>query len=1044
MFIKQLIAAAGSWVFLGGGALGQQPVNDWENPSMPSLNTVQPHPWMIPYASEEAALQEQPSVYRMSLNGTWKFKIVKKPGERPVNFFKPDYDVSSWGTIKVPANWQTEGKDSYIFTDVEYPIPVNPPFVPADFNPVGSYRRDFELPGNWKNRDVFIRFGAVNSFFYLWVNGHYVGFSKDSKTPAEFNITTLLLPGKNTLALQVFRFCDGTYLEGQDMWKLSGIERDVDLIARSKIGIQDFFVKAGLDSNYEKGLLDLQVSLNQKPSAGMGQTLNIKLINDTGQLICSRKEQLDKAEFRFRTMVDNVQKWSAETPYLYTLLISQVDKKGQIIETIAQKVGFRTAEVKHGLFLINGKAVKIKGVNRHEHNMYTAKVITPEQMLEDIRLMKQYNINAVRTSHYPNNEEWYRLCDRYGVYVIDEANIECDGMSLSHWNTLSDKPEWKAAYLDRTKRMFERDKNFCSIITWSLGNESRFGANFIATYQYLKSRDHTRPVQYEEAQRTPYTDIIPPMYKSLNVMMEYVKDWREKPFIQCEYSHMMGNSGGNLKDYWELIYKYDQLQGGFVWDFSDQTFAIKDKQGRDIWGYGRDMGSVGATSDTSFCADGLFAADRSPHPQAFELKKVYQNVSFEPVGFSADQIRITNRYDFTNLNQLIINWTVKADGQTVARGIVPEVALAPGKSGTYRLNLPAVDPEPGTEYFLELEARKKTADALLPAAYCVATEQFRLPYYKPAPARSLKDLPPLIIKKNADKITVGGNDFIVAFDRKTGWLTGYRLQDAEIIQQPLEPHFWRAATDNDIGNSQQIRCAVWQHALEDARLDSFIMQEETPLKWKLITQHYLPAIDARYRVVYEVKADGAIHIAVNMSAGDSSLPEMPRFGMKLLANKEYDQVVWLGRGPFDNYVDRKYAAHVGLYQMPADSLFHPYARAQESGYRTDIRWIGLINSRGEGLLAVADSLISSGVLHFDMRKLDFDRNAPENNHGGSMTNDAFIWWNIDYGQMGVGGDNAWGAKTHAEYLLPYKNYSYAFTLRPVIKSESIVHKAKQQ
>lgn len=1021
----------------------QQAKNDWENPELPRKNAIEPRAYFVPNSSEAAAVQNQPSPFEMSLNGTWKFKIVKTPAERPLDFFKSSFDVSGWKNIKVPANWQTEGFDTYIFTDVEYPIPVNPPFVPHDFNPVGSYKKEFSMPEKWNDKNVFIRLGAVNSFFYLWINNSYVGFSKDSKTPVEFDITDYLVPGKNSVALQVFRFSDGTYLEGQDMWKLSGIERGISLMARPKIAVRDFFVKATLDSNYQNGIFDLSVQLNQAPSANTNQFLQIKLTDDlTGKTIFSKLQKLSKAEFKFQTIVNNVRQWNAETPNLYTLVINHVEGKGKIIEAIAHKTGFRTVEVKHGLFLVNGRAIKIKGVNRHEHNMYTAKLISSEEMVNDIKLMKQFNINAVRASHYPNAEEWYSLCDKYGLYVIDEANIECDGMDFSPLKTLSDKPEWKASYLDRTARMFERDKNFCSIITWSLGNESRFGENFIATYKYLKGKDGTRPVQYEAGQSTPYTDIIAPMYKSLNVMMEYVKEWRQKPFIQCEYAHMMGNSGGNLKDYWDLFYKYDQLQGGFIWDFSDQTFKIKDKAGRDIWAYGRDMGNVGATSDTSFCADGLFAADRTPHPQAYELKKVYQPVHFEPVPFSDRTIKIINRYDFTNLNRLIFNWSITADGRTVAKGPLPQTNLDPGGTSIIKLTIPSIDVQPATEYFLNIEARTQMANELLPASFCVAAEQFRLPWYQQTPARPLSNNQLKQAEING-QVFFEGKDFTVSFNRQTGWLDGYQLNGSAVIQQPLEPHFWRAATDNDIGNSQQIRCAVWQHALKNAKLDSFVIKQKNVHHWQIITQHYLPEITAKYRIVYDIHSDGDVEVNAEMIAGNVPLPEMPRFGMKMILNKEYDRAIWLGRGPFDNYIDRNYAAHVDIYQMPADSLFHPYARAQESGYRTDVRWVGLVNEGGEGLMAIGDSLISTGILHFDMNRLDFDRNARENNHGGSMINDDLIWWNIDHRQMGVGGDNAWGAKPHAEYLLPYKNYTYSFRLRPVMRNENIIEKAKR-
>lgn len=1018
-------------------------MNDWENPEMPSLNTVTPHAWFIPYQSEAAATAGKNSPFTLSLDGIWKFNIVKKPADRPMDFYKNDYDVSYWKEIKVPANWQTEGFDSYIFTDVEYPIPVNPPYVPKDFNPVGSYKKSFVLPSDWKGKNVFIHFGAVNSFFYLWINGQYVGFHKDSKTPGEFDITSFLKPGKNIVAFQVFRFSDGTYLEGQDMWKLSGVERSVYFVARPKTSVRDFYVKALLDEHYRNGIFDLKVAMTRHTKEDLRKSVQIKLTDDaTGKLLYSKREKLSRDSFDFHTTVMNVRKWNAETPNLYTMVINLLDARGKVIESIAHKIGFRSIEIKHGLFLVNGKAIKIKGANRHEHDMYTANVITPELMLKDIQLMKQYNINAVRTSHYPNNVKWYELCDQYGIYVVDEANIECDGMSFSPLKTLSDKPQWKKAYLARTAAMYERDKNFTSVVTWSLGNESRFGENFIATYQYLKGKDQTRPVQYEEAQRTPYTDIIPPMYKNLGVMQEYVKQWRDKPFIQCEYAHMMGNSGGNLKDDWDLIYKYDQLQGGFIWDFVDQTFRMKDKNGRDIWGYGRDMGIVGATSDTSFPADAIFAADRSPHPQAFELKKVYQNVHFESVPFSPNQIKITNRYDFTDLNHYIIRWNIKADGKVIASGEVAQFNLSPGASTVISLPFPKLDIQPRTEYFLNLEAITRESAPLVPEHFVVATEQFRLPYYDNSETPAILGFQPLKAEQDRGNLKITGNQFSVLFDRLSGLLNGYEIKGKQIIQKSLQPDFWRAATDNDIGNSQQIRCAVWQHAFENTKLDSFTVDSSNELQYKIKTIQELPSVNAKYLATYLVNANGDVKVSVTMLAGDSSLPELPRFGMRVILNPEFDQAKWLGRGPFDNYSDRKYAADVELYAMPADSLFHPYARAQESGYRTDVRWVGLFNKQGAGLMAVADSLISTGILHFNYDRLNFDRFAPENNHGGSMNDDPLIWWNIDYAQSGVGGDNAWGARPHAEYELPYRNYSYSFTLRPVFAGENILNKSK--
>jgi len=1010
--------------------VAQSQKNDWENPEFVSQNTIEPYAWFIPFLSREESITTGKSSLIQSLDGKWKFKLVNSPAERPMEFYKQGFDVSIWDEINVPSNWQTEGYDKFIFTDVEYPIKPDPPFVPQDYNPVGSYKRSFTISENWNGKNIFIRLGAVNSFFYLWINYSYVGFSKDSKTPAEFNITQYLRKGNNTVSIQVFRFSDGTYLEGQDMWKLSGIERSVMLIARPKNYIRDIFIQAGLDSTYQNGKFEIEIAFNKSEN----ETTEIEMIDQSTQgiMLFKRiiKNHLDSI-ITINETIKDIKKWSAEIPNLYTLIISHKNAKGQIIEVISRKIGFKKVEIVNGLLQINGVAIKIKGVNRHEHDMYKAKVISYQNMIDDVKLMKQFNINAVRTSHYPNREEWYELCDQYGLYVIDEPNIECDGMDFHPLKTLSDKPEWKNAYLDRTKRMFERDKNFTSIIGWSLGNESRWGDNFVATHDYLKSKDNTRFVQYEEARDNPYTDIITPMYKSTAIMQEYVKIKRDRPYIQCEYAHMMGNSGGNLKNDWDLIYKYDQLQGGFIWDFSDQTFRKKDKNGNWIWAYGRDMGNVGVTSDTSFCADGLFAADRTPHPQAFEMKKVYQNIYFDSLNISENKIRITNRFDFTNLNKYTIQWFIKSNGKIILNKIMSSISLPPHASAFVNLNIPTFKKNPGEEYFIHFSVQQIENSLSIKKDYEIASAQFQLPNADNVLNKKYTTGPSLEIVNDTDKLKFSNAVFSVSFNPTTGWLSSYQIKNIELLKSSLLPHFWRAATDNDIGNSLQVRCAIWQDATAYSILDTLIVNKDAEGNYTVETMHRLPSVDAIYITRYHIKKDGYITITASMKAGKKTMPELPRFGMRVILNSEFEQVSWLGRGPFDNYWDRNYAADIDIYNMPVDSMFHPYARAQESGYRTDVRWISLTNKEQIGLMAAGEPHISSGVLHFDMKKLDFDRTAKENNHGGSMKNDDMIWWNIDYKQMGVGGDNSWGAKTHPEYILPYQDYHYTFTLKPI-------------
>ncbi|NLU95959.1 glycoside hydrolase family 2 TIM barrel-domain containing protein [Chitinophaga sp. Ak27] len=1007
----------------------QAQTNDWENPGKVAQHVLAPHAHFIPYTNAAAAVRRDSArAAVMLLDGTWHFHIARNPGARPRDFYRTDFDVSQWKKIRVPENWQTAGFDSYIFTDVEYPFKPDPPKVPADFNPVGSYRRDFELPANWKNKQVWIHLGAVNSFFYLWINGHYLGFSKDSKTPTEFDITPYLKTGANNVSIQVFRFSDGSYLEGQDMWKLSGIERSIYLVARPELCVFDFFAKPLLTNQYKDGNLDLLLQLNRRPlPAEAGQRIRVKLL-DKDKTILTREWQIERdSTWEMKAVLTDIRSWNAERPALYTLVITHYGRNGAELESVAHRIGFRTVEIKGGQLLLNGVPIHIKGVNRHEHDMYRARVISHEGMRHDIEVMKQYNINAVRNSHYPDTEEWYDLCDEYGIYLVDEANIECDGMSLTPLQTLSDKPEWEQAYLHRTKRMVERDKNYCSIITWSLGNESGFGDNFITTYKYIKAKDNTRPVQYEAAGSNPWTDIICPMYKSIYTLQQkYLLANDPRPIIQCEYAHMMGNGGGNLLDDWELFYQHPRLQGGFIWDFADQTFLKTDANGRQIWAYGADMGTVGATSDTSFCADGMLAADRTPHPQAFEVRKVYQNIQIKPAG---TQWRITNRFDFTNLQDYTIRWKIKGDGADVATDVIPPLALAPGKDTLLAIALPDFAPTAGTHYYLHFET-------LSPDQAVVATEQYPLPAYIPVVKQTM-DGPPLQVTEDG---TIGNTLFKARFNKITGWLDSYTSGNQSLLQSPLQPNFWRAATDNDIGNSGQIRCGIWQHALQNAELKELKITPVNATRTEVKTIHYLPTVKVTYTTTYTVFVNGDINVAAEFMPADTTLPELPRMGMRMILPPNYNQVSWLGRGPFDNYQDRKYAADVDVYMMPADALFHPYPRAQESGHRTDVRWMAMQDKDKSGWMFLSDTLLSAGVLHFDMAQLDFDRR--QNKHGHSILNDNGIWWDIDYLQQGVGGDNSWGAKPHPQYQLPCRPYQYSFTLRRLTPGMNAVQQAK--
>jgi beta-galactosidase len=705
-------------------------LEDWENPAVLSRNTEPPHATYVPFDSvEEAALGDPArSPYRLSLDGSWKFKWVPKPADRPVGFQDETYDVGAWEDFPVPANWEPRGFGLPIYIAEGMPFAGDPPFVPRDDNPVGSYRRTFTVPDSWRGRQVFLHFGGVNSAFHVWLNGKDLGFSQDSKTPAEFNITGFLRPGSNTLAVQVYRFSVGSWLEAQDMWRISGIERSVILFSAPDVMIRDFEIGASLDDAFRDGTLRVRTKVrNSRKTEAAGFTLGVDLLRPDGSKVFAAPlsgsmsiapgaESVSVIEAAFPSPL----RWTAETPNLYTMVLSLRDPGGRVIEAVSCKTGFRSVEIRDGRLMVNGVPIRIRGVNRHEHDPLTGKVMSEKRMIEDIRLMKEFNINAVRTCHYPDDPRWYDLCDRYGLYCVDEANIESHGVSFDPDKTLANKPEWGAAHIDRTRRMVERDKNHPSVIIWSLGNEAGDGINFQATYAWIKTRDATRPVQYEPAKLNAHTDIYCPMYAPIPRLTEYASKPQTRPLILCEYAHAMGNSVGNLQDYWDVIYAHPQLQGGFIWDWVDQGFLKKDAEGRTFWAYGGDYGPPGTPSDKNFCCNGLVLPDRKPHPHAFEVRKVYQNIKTAPENLESGTVRIENRFDFTNLVDYTGSWRIEGEGRTIAGGDLPSIDLAPHESRTIRLDLPKFPPEPGIEYFLTVSWKTKRAAPLLPAGHEVA------------------------------------------------------------------------------------------------------------------------------------------------------------------------------------------------------------------------------------------------------------------------------------------------------------------------------------
>lgn len=1030
----------------------------WENPLVNQINREAPRAHFIPYTTLEQAREDNKwnSPLVMSLHGIWKFKLAQHPSQRPFWFFKNNYDTRKWDEITVPGNWEKQGFDYPIYVNVVYPHKATPPVIEGDYNPVGSYKRTFGVPATWKGKEVFLHVGAVSSNMTLWINGEFVGYSEDSKTPAEFNITKFLKRGENSIAMEVFRWCDGSYLEDQDFWRMSGITRDIFLQARNPQHIRDFRVWSGLDSTYQDGILNLSVELSNSAENSVPVTLEFEL-NDGANTLVSFSRDLETPEAHRLSVsttdtIPEVKKWTAETPNLYELLITLKNKDGEILEVLKQDVGFRTSEIKNGRFHINGQYVYLKGTNIHEHHEKNWHVVDEETMLKDIQLMQSHNINIVRTSHYPQPELFYKLCNKYGLYVVDEANIESHGMGYGR-RSLAKDSVWKAAHLYRTENVFERDKNQPSVVIWSLGNEAGNGVNFYATYDYLKSVEKSRPVQYEQAHQDRNTDIFCPMYMRIEHMEKYAQTNPERPLIQCEYAHAMGNSVGNLQDYWDVIEKYDALQGGIIWDWVDQGLLTEDEEGNPFWAYGGDFGPDTVYTDGIFCCNGLVNPDRSVKPQLLEVKKVYQYIGFSPVNLATGEIAIVNKYGFRNLSDFDFLWEVTGDGKVVSSGTLAPVNAAPGEVVKVKTEY-AFDPQPGTEYFLTLRAKQREPHGLVEAGWEAAAEQFTLPYYEKAPETLVKKLPAVSVSETETTVTVSGEGFTVAFDKSTGIMTSYKKGDTEFLKLGLIPDFWRAPTDNDFGNGLNKRSRVWRKAGETRKIKEIKVMHQGPaarvtLNFDLVNEAGEPI--AAYQSAYTIYGSGDIRVDNHFKMTKDGLPEIVRMGMNLLMPRHFDQITWLGRGPQENYQDRRTGAFVGLYKMPVADCYFPYVRPQENGNRTDVRWAAVTDANGSGLLFKGLPLLEVTAHHQIMEDFESPVNSVGrfsdgqkvvNRHVNDVKPRDLTSVNIDFKQMGVGGDNSWGAWTHDQYRLTGKEYNYSFLMRPVKAGDDLAEAGK--
>lgn len=1077
---------------------------DWENPAVFNINREDPNASLISFADESSALEgiKDNSPNYKTLDGIWKFFWVKSPNQRPFWFFKDDYDTRDWKDMKVPSNWQMQGFDIPVYTNIPYPfweyedvfnsknedltdVPTKaqpgdsknpplintsykykkqPPFIPHDWNPVGSYKRNFTVPSEWKDKEIFLHFGAVSSAFYVWVNEKLVGYSQDSKMPAEFDITHYLKSGKNTVSVEVYRWSDGSYLEDQDFWRLSGIQRSVFLHARPKTYIKDFYAVGDLTNEYKDGNLKIDVLLKSKIKSDNNFTIDASLYDQGKKLFTESKEvkMSDSVAYvDINKTLPEIKKWSAEKPNLYSLVLTLKDNAGTVSESVSAKIGFRKVEIKNSQLLVNGEAVRLKGVNMHEHNELTGHVIDEATVLKDIKTMKSNNINAMRTCHYPQQELWYEMCDKYGLYLIDEADIESHGMGYDKDVTLADKPEWAAAHLDRMQRMVERDKNHPSVIIWSMGNEAGDGHNFLNGYKWIKARDITRPVQYERAEKSTnaperHTDIWCDMYATIEDIEAYAKNPKnDRPMIMCEYAHAMGNSTGNLQDYWNVIEKYPKLQGGFIWDWVDQGFLRANENGEKYWTYGGDYGDEGIPSDGNFNINGLVWPDRTPHPGLFEVNKVYQYVGFEPVDLGKGQIKITNKYDFTNLSEFNLEWEVVSDGNVIQSGKLPKSDLKPKTSYIVQIPFNAITPAAGTEYFLNIRASRSEEWNLVPEDHIYASMQFKLPLEaKPVIAKE-DNQSPLQTKTNDKQLEVSGQNLKVTFNLASGKLTSFNFKGKEMLLKGPAPDFWRPPTDNDYGYGMDKLLGVWKKAGERTIVTKANISQPELGKVVVTFNYDIPDVAGKkiagYATTFTVYGSADIVVKNQFSKLSDNVPEIPRMGMQMQLPEEFSNLKWLGRGPQENYQDRKTAADVGLYESTVADQVTPYIRPQENGYKTDTRWLTLTDDNGNGILISGEPLFCFAALnniHDDFEspgKLSQYRKDAKtaNTHSIDVKSRDLVNLNVDLAQMGVGGDNSWGALIHPQYRLLEKKYEYTFRIRPVVKGDNVLALAKE-
>jgi len=1035
-----------------------QNIPDWENPEIISINKEKPH--ATTFLSEVKT--NNPFIH--SLNGMWKFMWSPDPQTRPVEFFKDNFSTSDWKNILVPGNWELQGFGTPIYTNIPYPFKPDAPKVTSepdrnftcynDRNPVGSYCTTFTIPENWNDKLVFLNFGGVSSAMYVWVNGQKVGYSQNSMSPAEFDITGFIHKRENKLAVEVYRWCDGSYLEDQDMWRLSGIFRDVDLIARPSTFIRDFSVVADPVDDFNNAKVNLTINIENR-SGKMAKGLNVDTeftgYSATGELIDIKiSDKVDNLENKsentveINTTIEHPFLWSAETPYLYGLKINLKNKNNEVVETLNWRFGMKKVEIKGEIFYVNGKAVKLKGVNRHEHHPRTGKYVDRQTTVRDVILMKQANINFVRTSHYPNDPLFYELCDEYGLYVMDEANQESHGYGIGN-TKLGDDPVWKMSHVERAVSMVECDKNHACIIVWSLGNEGGRGQNLVAMADTVKKLTPEIPV-FSDSDRD-VSDLYDDSYLSPDRFKKKAEEITDKPFLMREYAHAMGNSVGNLQEYWDIIYADSSIAGAAIWDWVDQGIAKKIDGSKikydqhpgelslkddEYWAYGGDFGDK--PNDGAFCINGLIAPDRVPHPHYYQVLKVYQNIDFELVNDNPLKIKIINRYDFTETDKFDLVYEYLLNGRVIETGKINCPSVLPGKMQEVSIDLPTGYNSLKGEICLNLYARLKKPSLWTETGFTVAREQFVIQTANPQPIAVAGNTPNVNETSTYIIVTVDGFQF--TFKKTSGALTSWLNNNVELLEGDLEPYFWKPANDNQKRNGYNQRLGKWKNAAATRQVDNVQIQKLQGLV-SIIFDMKLPDIGASYKVTYSINGIGKLQVEATYTPETSDILLIPKFGMHMKIISDLNKINWYGRGPFENYPDRKTGYLIGLYESKLDNFITNYIAPQDNSNRTDIRWFSFCNQNGEGVKV-------TGLQPLCFRAWPYTEDDLEKaGHPYELPYKNFINLNIDLNVHGVGGNDSWGARTMDKYSIDgNKPYFYGFILEYNRQTENIESNTK--